>query len=60
MTVSAYTEMYLKEATQVIGALDKGQIDAMVGILAECRAIAARWYSLAHHERSVSTAAPLG
>src|ERR1051325_6583286 len=34
---SDYTETYLKEAVQVIGGLDKGQIDAMVAILAECR-----------------------
>jgi D-sedoheptulose 7-phosphate isomerase len=46
MTVSAYTEMYLKEATQVIGALDKGQIDAMVAILAACRAKKARLFFL--------------
>jgi len=46
MTASAYTEMYLKEATQVISALDKGQIDAMVAILAECRAKKARLFFL--------------
>lgn len=46
MTSSAYTEMYLKEATQVISALDKGQIDAMVAILAECRAKKARLFFL--------------
>jgi len=46
MTASAYTEMYLKEATQVIGALDKGQIDAMVAILAECRTKKARLFFL--------------
>ena len=46
MTVSAYTEMYLKEATQVISALDKGQIDAMVAILAECRTKKARLFFL--------------
>jgi D-sedoheptulose 7-phosphate isomerase len=46
MTASAYTEMYLKEAAQVIGALDKGQIDAMVAILAECRTKKARLFFL--------------
>ena len=46
MTASAYTEMYLKEATQVISALDKGQIDAMVAILAECRTKKARLFFL--------------
>jgi len=43
---SAYTEMYLKEAVQVIGSLDKGQIDAMVAILAQCRAKAGRLFFL--------------
>jgi len=46
MTASAYTEMYLREAVQIIGALDKGQIDAMVAILAECRAKKARLFFL--------------
>jgi D-sedoheptulose 7-phosphate isomerase len=43
---SDYTEMYLKEAHQVIDGLDKGQIDAMVAILAECRARKARLFFL--------------
>src|SRR6201996_8628482 len=43
---SDYTEMYLKEAHQVIDGLDKGQIDAMVTILAECRAKKARLFFL--------------
>src|SRR5579872_1411804 len=41
---SDYTEMFLKEAHQVIDGLDKGQIDAMVAILAECRAKQARLF----------------
>ena len=43
---SDYTEMFLKEAHQVIDGLDKGQIDAMVAILAECRAKKARLFFL--------------
>jgi len=43
---SEYTEMFLKEAHQVIDGLDKGQIDAMVAILAECRAKKARLFFL--------------
>ena len=43
---SDYTEMFLKEAHQVIDGLDKGQIDAMVSILAECRAKKARLFFL--------------
>jgi D-sedoheptulose 7-phosphate isomerase len=43
---SDYTEMFLKEAHQVIDGLDKGQIDAMVAILAECRARKARLFFL--------------
>jgi D-sedoheptulose 7-phosphate isomerase len=43
---SAYTEMFLKEAHQVIDGLDKGQIDAMVAILADCRAKQARLFFL--------------
>lgn len=43
---SEYTEMFLKEAVQVTQALDKGQIDAMVAILAECRAKKARLFFL--------------
>jgi D-sedoheptulose 7-phosphate isomerase len=43
---SDYTEMFLKEAHQVIDGLDKGQIDAMVEILAECRAKKARLFFL--------------
>lgn len=46
MMASEYTEMYLKEAHQVIDGLDKGQIDAMVAILAECRARKARLFFL--------------
>jgi D-sedoheptulose 7-phosphate isomerase len=41
---SDYTEMFLKEAVQVTQALDKGQIDAMVAILADCRAKKARLF----------------
>ena len=43
---SDYTEMFLKEAHQVIDGLDKGQIDAMVSILADCRAKKARLFFL--------------
>jgi D-sedoheptulose 7-phosphate isomerase len=43
---SDYTELFLKEAHQVIDGLDKGQIDAMVAILAECRARKARLFFL--------------
>jgi D-sedoheptulose 7-phosphate isomerase len=43
---SDYTEMFLKEAHQVIDGLDKTQIDAMVAILAECRAKKARLFFL--------------
>ena len=43
---SEYTEMFLKEAHQVIDGLDKGQIDAMVSILADCRAKKARLFFL--------------
>lgn len=43
---SDYTEMYLKEAVQVIGGLDKTQIDAMVAILSECRARKGRLFFL--------------
>lgn len=43
---SDYTEMFLKEAHQVIDGLDKGQIDAMVAILSECRAKKARLFFL--------------
>ena len=43
---SDYTEMFLKEAHQVIDGLDKGQIDTMVSILADCRAKQARLFFL--------------
>jgi len=43
---SEYTETYLKEAHQVIDGLDKSQIDAMVAILADCRAKKARLFFL--------------
>jgi D-sedoheptulose 7-phosphate isomerase len=43
---SDYTEMFLKEAHQVIDGLDRGQIDAMVEILAQCRAKKARLFFL--------------
>jgi D-sedoheptulose 7-phosphate isomerase len=43
---SDYTEMYLKEAVQVIGGLDKTQIDAMVAILSECRVRKGRLFFL--------------
>ena len=43
---SDYTEMYLKEAVQVIGGLDKTRIDAMVAILSECRARKGRLFFL--------------
>jgi D-sedoheptulose 7-phosphate isomerase len=43
---SEYTEMFLKEAHQVLDGLDKGQIDAMVAILADCRAKKARLFFL--------------
>jgi D-sedoheptulose 7-phosphate isomerase len=43
---SEYTEMFLREAHQVIDGLDKGQIDAMVSILADCRAKNARLFFL--------------
>jgi D-sedoheptulose 7-phosphate isomerase len=44
--VSESTETYLKEAHQVIDGLDKSQIDAMVAILADCRAKKARLFFL--------------
>ena len=43
---SDYTEMFLKEAHKVIDGLDKGQIDTMVSILADCRAKKARLFFL--------------
>ena len=43
---SNYTETYLKEAVQVIGGLDMDQIDAMVAILAQCRAGKGRLFFL--------------
>ena len=46
MSVTPYTEMYLREATRVIDGLDGGQIDAMVHILADLRATDGRLFFL--------------
>jgi D-sedoheptulose 7-phosphate isomerase len=46
MSVTPYTEMYLREATRVIAGLDGGQIDAMVHILADLRATDGRLFFL--------------
>ena len=43
---SDYTEMFLREAVQVTQSLDRDQIDAMVAILADCRAKKARLFFL--------------
>ena len=46
MSVTPYTEMYLREATRVIEGLDGRQIDAMVHILADLRATDGRLFFL--------------
>jgi D-sedoheptulose 7-phosphate isomerase len=44
--VSGYTASYLSEAVEIIGRLDRGQIDRMVRILAETRAAGGRLFFL--------------
>ncbi len=44
--LSGYTATYLSEAVEIIGRLDRGQIDAMVRILAETRDAGGRLFFL--------------
>ncbi len=46
MSSSGYTASYLSEAVEIIGRLDRGQIDRMVRILAETRAAGGRLFFL--------------
>lgn len=46
MSVSGYTASYLDEAVEIIGRLDRGQIDAMVRIIAGVRADGGRLFFL--------------
>lgn len=46
MATTAYTAAYLKEATEIMGRLDRGMIDAMVRILSDVRAQGGRLFFL--------------
>ena len=46
MSITPYTQSYLREAVEVTNGLDAGQIDAMVNILADCRVKQARLFFL--------------
>lgn len=46
LSVSDYTTRYLSEAVEIIGRVDRGQIDAMVRILAATRAAGGRLFFL--------------
>ena len=46
MSITPYTRSYLSEAIEIINKLDVAQIDAMVSILADCRAKQARLFFL--------------
>jgi len=46
VSVSGYTASYLDEAVEIIGRLDRGQIDAMVRIIAGVRADGGRLFFL--------------